>query len=313
MSQKVVEERAADTASLRAFVHVKVQDASGLHLDRRVRGVRKGVSPRDEKILVPGFQNPDDAARAARRNRRAVATHVQNLVSRQPVLRVESKNLYNVQSVCINFVSCRARTFARSRYAVLARARDRFAGTGTLTKKKQKHEHFGRKSFFFFFSGARTVDVMAVGRACARADRAPASFTSAAMVCRSPGGSAAMVSTVHAVTPGVRPVTPPGCSMVSGAPTQRGTSLAPDAVVPSGFSTGRPVPPRGTRRPPQAARAMMSRVSAAPRTRATPAPPQSRAAPSGPGGADDEAHTLVLAKSVKTFGISASHIRSMVA
>jgi hypothetical protein len=81
-----------------------------------------------------------------------------------------------------------------------------------------------------------------------------------------------MVSTVHAVTPGVRPVTPPGCSMVSGAPTQRGTSLAPDAVVPSGFSTGRPVPPRGTRRPPQAARAMMSRVSAAPRTRATPPP-----------------------------------------
>ena len=61
---------------------------------------------------------------------------------------------------------------------------------------------------------SRTVDVMAVGRACARADRAPASSTSAAMVRRSPGGSEAMLSAVHAVTPGVRPVTPPGCSMV---------------------------------------------------------------------------------------------------
>ncbi len=55
---------------------------------------------------------------------------------------------------------------------------------------------------------------MAVGRACARADRAPASSTSAAMVRRSPGGSEAMLSAVHAVTPGVNPVTPPGCSMV---------------------------------------------------------------------------------------------------
>ena len=139
-----------------------------------------------------------------------------------------------------------------------------------LSKGKRKKRN---ARIFFFRDPARTVDVMAVGRACARADRAPASFTSAAMVCRSPGGSAAMVSAVHAVTPGVRPVTPPGCSMVSGAPTQRGTSLAPDAVVPSGFSTGRLVPPRGTRRPPQAARAMMPRVSAAARTRATPPPP----------------------------------------
>jgi hypothetical protein len=85
-SQKVVEERAADTASLCAFVHVKVQNAPRFHLDRRVRKVVRNVSPRDEKILVPGFQNPDDAARAARRDSRSVATHVQNLVSRQPIL-----------------------------------------------------------------------------------------------------------------------------------------------------------------------------------------------------------------------------------
>ena len=153
-------------------------------------------------------------------------------------------------------------------------------GTRTARAFGSGREKNETREFFFFRDPARTVDVMAVGRACARADRAPASFTSAAMVCRSPGGSAAMVSAVHAVTPGVRPVTPPGCSMVSGAPTQRGTSLAPDAVVPSGFSTGRLVPPRGTRRPPQAARAMMPRVSASARTRATPPPPQSRAAPS---------------------------------
>ena len=156
---------------------------------------------------------------------------------------------------------------------VRSRGRDtRYSYRARVRFGKRKNRERKKREQFFFFSGARTVDVMAVGRACARADRAPASFTSAAMVCRSPGGSAAMVSAVHAVTPGVRPVTPPGCSMVSGAPTQRGTSLAPDAVVPSGFSTGRLVPPRGTRRPPQAARAMMPRVSAAPRTRATPPP-----------------------------------------
>ena len=156
---------------------------------------------------------------------------------------------------------------------VRSRGRDtRYSYRVSRSVREEKKPGEKKTRDFFFFSGARTVDVMAVGRACARADRAPASFTSAAMVCRSPGGSAAMVSAVHAVTPGVRPVTPPGCSMVSGAPTQRGTSLAPDAVVPSGFSTGRLVPPRGTRRPPQAARAMMPRVSAAPRTRATPPP-----------------------------------------
>ena len=60
----------------------------------------------------------------------------------------------------------------------------------------------------FFFFGARTVDVMA-SETCARG-RAPASFTSAGM-CRSPGGSAAMVSrSTSGSTPGVRPVTPPG-------------------------------------------------------------------------------------------------------
>ena len=91
-----------------------------------------------------------------------------------------------------------------------ARRRRRNESEASSPKKKERAVLPRKKKTFL----SRTVDVMAVGRACARADRAPASSTSAAMVRRSPGGSEAMLSAVHAVTPGVNPVTPPGCSMV---------------------------------------------------------------------------------------------------
>jgi hypothetical protein len=93
---------------------------------------------------------------------------------------------------------------------ISARRRRRNESEAPSPKKKERAVLPRKKKTFL----SRTVDVMAVGRACARADRAPASSTSAAMVRRSPGGSEAMLSAVHAVTPGVNPVTPPGCSMV---------------------------------------------------------------------------------------------------
>ena len=116
-----------------------------------------------------------------------------------------------------SFCVSRVRKFGRRSVGVCARSTRSPRGCDDGTKasasspKKKERAVLPRKKKTFL---SRTVDVMAVGRACARADRAPASSTSAAMVRRSPGGSEAMLSAVHAVTPGVNPVTPPGCSMV---------------------------------------------------------------------------------------------------
>ena len=123
------------------------------------------------------------------------------------VYRVRKRFSFRVsrvrRSVVVRSASTRVRRDLRAA-ATTERKRSVVAEKERTRRSSEKKEDFS----------SRTVDVMAVGRACARADRAPASSTSAAMVRRSPGGSEAMLSAVHAVTPRVNPVTPPGCSMV---------------------------------------------------------------------------------------------------
>lgn len=129
----------------------------------------------------------------------------------------EDTGEFDVYCVRKRFSFCvsRVRKFGRRSVGVCARSTRRAAATterkrSAVAEKERTRRSSEKKEDF----SSRTVDVMAVGRACARADSTPASSTSAAMVRRSPGGSEAMLSAVHAVTPGVNPVTPPGCSMV---------------------------------------------------------------------------------------------------
>jgi hypothetical protein len=182
-----------------------------------------------------------------------------------------------------SFRVSRVRKFGRRSVGVCARSTRSPRGGDTERKRsavagKERTRRSSEKKKDF---SSRTVDVMAVGRACARADRAPASSTSAAMVRRSPGGSEAMLSAVHAVTPGVNPVTPPGCSMVPARTDAGGDERS------SGLSTTGTL--AGITWTASAARATTPRASAAARARATTGPAVPRRAKCARGGGADDA------------------------
>ena len=167
------------------------------------------------KGSCPRFQNPDDAARAARSARSGGRRNTRaDLVSRQPVT---TALVANVRHRFVSILSCRA----RRRAVAIRGAAERAAAAKAAAHWRQKREHFGRK-----VEGAAEASVpWRRGRRWSLRARGAAMPGGGERRRWSPlaggsGGDGFQVAIVGGE--GRRPMKPPGCSMAKRTDTDGG-------------------------------------------------------------------------------------------